>query len=138
MPTTVKNPVNDVCEYWQKIMSAHIGQNNVSVEPTSTIANDKNEYARIAMLGNPTRERDLEGNELATSITFQCELYAGGLKSLSRVYQLDEISHQIMTDMGFTRSYTRLTNNADERLKRVVSRYRIQEYTGILLNQIEK
>lgn len=133
MPITIKNPINKVAMRWREIMSAEIGEGNVSIEPTSSISNDKTRFARISMLGNPTGATDLEGDECSQTITFQCEVYASGLKSLSAVYDLDEISHKAMVGMGFTRTYTRPTINADESLKRIVSRYRIRNYTGYLI-----
>lgn len=135
MPDVVKNPVSDVFERWSKEIEPVVGKGNFSMEKSQTIASTKKMYARLLMLGNPTVNSDLEGDECATTLSFQVESYAPGsnAKSLSKAYEIDSASHKAMVDMGFRRSYgPEPQNNAEDSIKRVVSRYS-RIYTGQLL-----
>ena len=133
MPDVVKNPVSDVFERWSKEIEPVVGKGNFSMDNSQTIASTKKAYAKLLMLGNPTSRGDLEGDECATIPSFQSESYASGTKALSKVYEIDNVSHKAMTDMGFRRAYGPvLQNNADNSIKRVVSRYS-RIYTGTLL-----
>ena len=133
MPDVVKNPVSDVFERWSKEIEPVVGKGNFSMDNSQTIASTKKAYAKLLMLGNPTSRSDLEGDECATIPSFQSESYASGTKALSKVYEIDNVSHKAMTDMGFRRTYGPvLQNNADNSIKRVVSRYS-RIYTGTLL-----
>lgn len=85
------------------------------------------------MLGNPIARGNLAGDECATMPLFQAEAYASGTKASSKAYEIDEISHKSMVDMGFRRTYGPVKlNNADNSIKRVISRYS-RIYTGQLL-----
>ena len=84
----------------------------------------KKKYARIFLLGNPTINGDLEGDECATTASFQVDSFAAGFKSLSAVYDIDNASHEAMIAMGFRRTYgPEEQNNIDNSIKRIVSRY---------------
>lgn len=133
MPDVVKNPVSDVFERWGNAIEPVVGKGNFSMDNSQTIASTKKAYAKLLMLGNPASRGDLEGDECATIPSFQSESYASGTKALSKVYEIDNVSHKAMTDMGFRRAYGPvLQNNADNSIKRVVSRYS-RIYTGTLL-----
>lgn len=133
MPDVVKNPVSDVFERWGNAIEPVVGKGNFSMDNSQTIASTKKAYAKLLMLGNPASRSDLEGDECATIPSFQSESYASGTKALSKVYEIDNVSHKAMTDMGFRRAYGPvLQNNADNSIKRVVSRYS-RIYTGTLL-----
>lgn len=133
MPDVVKNPVNDVFQRWTKAIEPIIGKGNYSMDESQTIASSKKKYARLFMLGNSMAKSDLEGNECATMPTFQVESYASGANSLSKAYEIDENSHKAMVGMGFRRIYgPEKQSNADNSIKRVVSRYS-RIYTGTLL-----
>ena len=126
---TVKNPASDVFEHWQSYIRNVVGD-NYSMDMSSQIA--KAPFARIFLMGNPGRSYDLEGNEMATTMSFQCESFAGGSYALSDVYKIDAASHQAMIDMGFQRTYgpDLVSNNNDPLTRRVVSRYS-RIYTGL-------
>lgn len=133
MPDAIKNPVSDVFERWSKAIAPVVGKGNYSMDKSQTIASTKKAYARLLMLGNPTTRSDLGGDECATTPSFQTESYATGTKALSKVYDIDSASHGAMVDMGFRRTYGPETqNNAEDSIKRVVSRYS-RIYTGQLL-----
>ena len=110
----------------------------VTVDNPGTLASNKTKYARIFMMGNPTRDGDLEGDECSTIPAFQVDSFAKGTKALSEVYAIDDVSHRAMVGMGFRRSYgPELIENSDSTIKRVVSRYS-RVYTGQLLGEQEE
>lgn len=103
------------------------------MDESQTIASSKKTYARLFLLGNPLTRGNLAGDECATTPSFQAESYASGTKASSKAYEIDEVSHKAMVDMGFRRTYGPVKqNNADNSIKRVVSRYS-RIYTGQLL-----
>lgn len=133
MPDTINNPVSEVFSRWSKDIQPTVGKGNFSMEKSQTIASGKTKYARLFMMGNPTQSTSLEGHECATVLSFQTESYASGTKALSTAYEIDSKSHQAMVGMGFRRIYGPVRqNNADNSIKRVVSRYS-RIYTGTLL-----
>ncbi len=123
----IKNPVAEVFDVWKEAVKTVVG-NNYSMDSSSQIA--KAPYARILLMGNTGRAWDTEGNEVATTPSFQCESFASGKKPLNQVYKIDEVSHQAMTNLGFRRTYgPELIENQDSAIRRVVSRYQ-RVYTG--------
>ena len=131
----VDNPVSKVYEKWGAEIQKVVGKGNYSMSQSGTLASGKTKYARIFLMGNPGTAWDLEGNESATTPSFQVDSFASGTKALSIVYDIDTASHKAMTDMGFRRSYgPELLENADSTIKRVVSRYS-RIYTGQLLGE---
>lgn len=125
---TVKNPSPDVFERWSEAIEPLVGKGNYAMDMTSKIA--KAPYARIFMMGNPGTAWDLEGDECATSASFQVESFASGKRPLSSVYKIDDASHKVMTEMGFRRTYgPELINNDDPLIRRVISRYQ-RIFTG--------
>lgn len=136
MPEIVDNPVLKVFKRWKKKLAPLIGEENISMEDSETIA--KAPYACLKMLGNPGARYDLEGDECATMPAFQVDSFVTGQKALSMAYEIDEVSHKAMTDMGFRRYYgAEQVTNIDSKIKRVVSRYRML-YTGNLLKEPEE
>lgn len=128
--TTVKNPALDAFTYWGPIIEEAVGAGNYSMDKSQTLASDKDKYARMFLLGSPGVAWDLSGNEANTLVTFQVDCFARGLFALQDVYDVDAVSHQAMTDMGFRRIYgPELIDNVDSNLKRTVSRYR-RIYSG--------
>ena len=136
MPNIINNPVSEVFRRWSDGVKEVVGDSNYSMDTSQTIASNKKKYARLLLMGNPTLKCDLNGNECATTLSFQAESYASGTKALSKVYEIDEISHVAMVSMGFRRTYgAELTNNADGSIKRLISRYS-RVYTGYLPSKI--
>lgn len=132
MPTTLKNPVSDVFSTWENSIKDIVGKGNYSMDRSQTLASNKTQYARLYMLGNPLVRGNLQGDECATTLSFQVDTFATGTKALSKVYEIDDASHAAMIDMGFRRTYgPELTDNADNSIKRLVSRYS-RVYTGYI------
>lgn len=135
MPDAVKNPVSDVFERWSAEIQKVVGAGNYSMEDSGTLASGKTKYATLVMLGNPTNTGTLEGDESSTLPSFQVDSFARGTKGLSIAYDIDDVSHKAMKDMGFERIYgPTQTKNGDSTIKRVVSRYS-RVYTGQLLGE---
>lgn len=128
MAITVDNPFDYVFKKWGETMVNVVGEGNYSMDKSSQIA--KTPYARMFMMGNPGMGFDLEGDELSTSLSFQVESFESGNKSTTKAYRIDDESHKLMTSLGFRRTYgPELIDNADSKIKRVVSRYN-RIYTG--------
>lgn len=127
----IKNPSAEVFKNWQKNIKPLVGA-NYAMDQSTQIA--KLPAARIFLMGNYGRNYDLEGDEMATSLSYQVESYGIGRKALTEAYQIDETSHQAMIDMGFRRTYgpELMNNNNDPLTRRVVSRYSMT-YTGFLM-----
>lgn len=135
MTVTVDNPVSKVYSIWSAAVENKVGKGNYSMSQSGTLASNKTKYARIFMMGNPTKDGDLEGDECSTIPAFQVDSFAKGTKALSEVYAIDDVSHKAMVSIGFHRSYgPELIENSDSTIKRVVSRYS-RVYTGQLLGE---
>ena len=129
---TVKNPVFEIFEIWKNQMQKDIPDIQVSYDLSATMAKDKKKYARLFMMGNPGSRWDLEGDECATTPSIQIESFSKDPEGTTKAYEIDGISHQILTDLGFRRKNgPNLIANIDSRIKRVVSQYE-RLYTGQL------
>lgn len=118
---TVRNPTLDVFEIWsEKIKTIK----NVSYSMEMSKIPSSFPYARLFPIGNQTFRSDLTGNECATVPAYQIDLFAKGKYALKNVYELDEVSHNAMVEMGFHRTYgPEPIENAENTIKRLVSRY---------------
>ena len=129
------NPVSKVFARWSEGIAPVVGKGNYSMS-NSHVLMRSDKYARIFMLGNPTSVSDLEGDECATTASFQVDTFASGPKALSAVYDIDSSSHAILTDMGFRRSYGPSLWEEDESgIQRLTSRYS-RVYAGTLLGEV--
>ena len=134
MPDTIESPVLEVFSKWGAAVSKITGADNYSMDGSETNASGKKAYAQIYMLGNPITRGDLEGDECATMPSFQVNCFTSGSKALTRVYELDKISHKVMVSMGFRRTYgPEPMFFGDSGIKKLVSRYS-RIYTGTLLD----
>lgn len=128
MSEALNNPVEDFYKAWKNAMKTAIPVDKISSDMASTAASTP--YARMFLMQNPTADSDLEGNECATDISFQVEIFTSGNKALDKAYAYDAVSHQAMISLGFRRTYgASLIDNADSNVKRLVSRYSML-YTG--------
>ena len=135
MPTTLGNPIDKIFNRWSALIEKTVGKGNCSMEDSATLASSKAKYATLKLLGNPTTNSDLEGDECATTISFQTDCYAKETKGASIAYSIDSASHAAMLSMGFRRTYgAELIASTDSKIKRVVSRYSCI-YTGKLLGE---
>ena len=122
MSESLRNPFADFYTAWKNEMKTVIAEKNISADVASTAASTP--YARMFLMQNPTADSDLEGNECATSISFQVEIFTSGNKALDKAYTYDAVSHDALISMGFRRTYgASLIDNADSNVKRLVSRY---------------
>lgn len=134
MPDTIESPVLEVFSRWGAAVSKITGADNYSMDGSETNASGKKAYAQLYMLGNPITRGDLEGDECATMPSFQVNCFTSGSKALTRVYELDKISHKTMVSMGFRRTYgPEPMFFGDSGIKKLVSRYS-RIYTGTLLD----
>lgn len=133
MVNVVKNPLEDVSGLLkQAVAPEHIKEENFYVDENDIIAGFP--AVRLLYLGGPLYDGDIEGDECATTISFQVESYATGPNKLvaqKSAWDLDAVCHGLMTDLGFRRSYQNLVSTNDSNVKRVVSRYS-RIYTGEL------
>lgn len=131
---TVDNPISRIFERWGQAVEPIVGEKHYSMD--ASLTDIKVPYARLLLMGMPLYDGDLEGDECAVDISVQVDCFAGGRKSLSKVYEIDAASHAALVDMGFRRTYgpELMANNEDVSLKRTVTRYS-RVYTGYLLGE---
>lgn len=120
MPIALTPPIEKVYTKWANAVSTIVG-NNYSMDVSKTPGTYP--YARMQCLGSVLNNGDLEGDEASNTITFQIDSFATGNKALSKVYELDNASHEAMVNMYFRRTYQGETPNSDESIKRITSRY---------------
>lgn len=130
MADIVKNPVSEVFSAWGAVMENVVGSGNYTMSSSKTLAKFT-KFARMFLMGNPGSRWDIEGDECGTNLSFQVDSFASGQKALSIVYEIDGESHQIMTELGFRRTYGPELREDDSNIKRVTSRY-TRLYTGNL------
>lgn len=119
--SVVKNPVMDVFDIWSEKLKSIKG---ITYSMEMSKIPSTYPYARLFPMGNPHSRSDLTGNECATIPAFQIDVFSKGRYALRNVYEIDEISHNAMIDMGFRRTYgPELIENSDNTIKRLVSRY---------------
>lgn len=121
-------PLKEVYKNWIEAVTNLVGD-NYSMDASQTPS--KLPYARLQYMGGTLLDGDLEGDEAANTITFQVDSFATGTKALSKVYAIDNVSHQAMVNMHFRRTYQGETPNSDNSIKRITSRY-TRIYTGDL------
>lgn len=118
---TVLQIINQIYEKWGEAVSEKVGD-NFSME-NSTIINDL-PYASLFFLGLPSAGIALEGGELGVSPTAQVDIYTTGQRALSIAYEIDDVSHNTLLEMGFQRNYgPELIQSTDPSVKRLTSRY---------------
>lgn len=126
-------PVEQVFNVWTTAMDKVVGAGHYSMDSSITVA--KAPYARLFMMGATTGDRDMEVYENSQRLAFQAESFADGMNALAKVYKIDQASHEAMIRMGFRRTFgPQIVSNAEEKIKRVVSRYSLV-YTGYLLGK---
>ena len=131
MAEIIENPTLDVFERWGEAVKEIVGDDGYSYGVSSTIANDKEVYARILSTGSTSSQNDLCNDEISLTLYFQTEIYS--TVDLNKAYEIDAVSHKAMTDMGFRRTFgAELINVPQNNVIRLVSRY-TRVYTGYLL-----
>lgn len=118
---TVPQIIEQVFEKWGAAVSEKVGD-GYSMENSTTVTDLP--YATMFFQGLPTGGVDLQGGEAAVSPTLQVDIYTNGQRALSEAYNIDELSHSSLLEMGFRRSYgPELIQSTDPSIKRLVSRY---------------
>ena len=118
---TVPQIIEQVFEKWGVAVSEKVGD-GYSMENSTTVTDLP--YATMFFQGLPTGGADLQGEEAAVSPTLQVDIYTNGQRALSEAYNIDELSHSSLLEMGFRRSYgPELIQSTDPSIKRLVSRY---------------
>jgi len=121
MENTVTIPMEEILNTWGASVSTLVG-NNYAMDSSNTVA--KLPYARMFILGNPSFDVDMDGNENATTLSIQVEVFTQGQKALSNAYAIDAKSHSSLISSGFRRTYgPELIENSDTKIKRLISRY---------------
>ena len=122
MGTPLDNPRVSLWSAWKAPMVELLGEKNVSNDISSTVA--KTPYARMTVMGNPTADSNLDGDECATTLNVQCETFTSGQKAMSKAYDIDAVSHATMIGLGFQRTFgPELVENEETNIKRIISRY---------------
>ena len=118
---TVPQIIEQVFEKWGAAVSEKVGD-GYSMENSTTVTDLP--YATMFFQGLPTGGADLQGEEAAVSPTLQVDIYTNGQRALSEAYNIDELSHSSLLEMGFRRSYgPELIQSTDPSIKRLTSRY---------------
>lgn len=118
---TVKTIVENTFSKWGEAISAEVGD-NYSMENSSVI--NSLPYASLYFLGLPGNSYDLEGDEGTVMPTLQVDIYTNGQRALTKAYEIDAVSHETLTRMGFRRvTGAELIQSTDPSIKRLTSRY---------------
>lgn len=118
---TVKSIVEKTYEKWSTAVSEKVGD-NYSMEDSETVS--KFPYCSLYFLGLPGDTYTLEGDEGTVNPTLQVSVYTNGQKAVSKAYEIDEVSHEILISMGYRRTYgPEFTQATDPSIKRLTSRY---------------
>lgn len=118
---TVPEIINQIYEKWGEAVREKVGD-NFSME-NSTVINDL-PYASLFFLGLPSAGSTLEGGESGVSPTAQVDIYTTGQRALSNAYEIDNVSHNTLLQIGFQRNYgPELIQSTDPSVKRLTSRY---------------
>ena len=92
------------------------------MEDSETVS--KFPYCSLYFLGLPGDTYTLEGDEGTVNPTLQVSVYTNGQKAVSKAYEIDEVSHEILISMGYRRTYgPEFTQATDPSIKRLTSRY---------------
>lgn len=119
---TILEIINTVYSRWTESISKTDVKNNYSMENSATMA--KIPAATLFFTGVPGNTWDLEGDESTVMPTAQVDIYTKGQKALTQAYEIDAVSHETLTKMGFRRvSGAELIQATDPTIKRLVSRY---------------
>ena len=119
---TILEIINTVFVRWGEAISQTSVKDNYSME-NSTIVNSL-PYATLFFNGIPGNTWDLEGDESTVIPTLQVDIYTKGQRALTQAYEIDAISHENLTGMGFRRvTGAELIQYTDPSIKRLTSRY---------------
>ena len=119
---TILEIINTVYARWGDSISKTAVKDNYSMENSTVVAQIP--AATLYFTGLPTTDSDLEGNEASVTPTAQVDIYTKGQRALTQAYEIDAVSHETLTRMGFRRSTgPELIQSTDPSIKRLTSRY---------------
>ena len=118
---TILEMVNQIYAKWSTAVSEKVGD-NYGMKNSGTIS--KMPYASCVFRGIPGIAWDLEGDESAVEPTIQIDIFTTGQRALTQAYEIDGVSHETLTSLGFRR-YSGPTpqDNIDPSITRYVSEY---------------
>lgn len=118
---TIRSIVETTYEKWSEKISEKVGD-NYSMKNSGTVS--KFPYASLLFIGIPGDNYTLEGIESSVIPTIQVDIYTTGQKGLSQAYEIDEVSHDSLLNMGYQRIYgPEPDQNVDPSINRFISRY---------------
>ena len=100
---TILEIINKVYAKWVEAISQTAVKENYSME-NSTVVNNL-PYATLFFNGIPGNTWDLKGDESTVIPTLQVDIYTKGQRALTQAYEIDAVSHETLTKMGFRRTY---------------------------------
>ena len=120
---TILEIINTVYARWGQALSEKTPiKENYSME-NSTVVNSL-PYSTLFFNGIPGNTWDLEGDESTVVPTLQVDIYTKGQRALTQAYEIDAVSHETLTRMGFRRvTGAELIQSTDPSIKRLTSRY---------------
>ena len=114
--------INNIYAKWREAISQTPVKNNYSMENSTVVA--KLPAATLFFQGFPTTDSDLMGTEASVTPTIQVDIYTKGQRALTQAYEIDAVSHESLTKMGFRRTMgAELIQSTDPSIKRLTSRY---------------
>lgn len=119
---TILEIINTVFARWGEAISKTAVKDNYSMENSTTVAQIP--AATLFFNGIPGNTWDLEGDESTVIPTLQVDIYTKGQRALTQAYEIDAVSHETLTRMGFRRvTGAELIQSTDPSIKRLISRY---------------
>ena len=119
---TVLEIINTVYAAWSEAISKTAVKDNYSMENSTVVAQIP--AATLFFNGIPGNTWDLEGDESTVIPTLQVDIYTKGQRALTQAYEIDAVSHETLTRMGFRRvTGAELIQSTDPSIKRLISRY---------------
>ena len=119
---TILEMVNQIYAKWSTAVSEKVGD-NYGMKNSGTIS--KMPYASCVFRGIPGIAWDLKGDESAVEPTIQIDIFTTGQRALTQAYEIDGVSHETLTSLGFRRySGPSPQDNIDPSITRYVSEYR--------------
>lgn len=119
---TILEIINTVFARWGEAISQTAVKDNYSMENSTTVA--QLPASTLFFNGIPGNTWDLEGDESTVTPTLQVDIYTKGQRALTQAYEIDAVSHETLTRMGFRRiTGAELIQTTDQSIKRLTSRY---------------